>query len=96
MEEQQGAVKQSEDYNAYMRQYVRGYYAKNKDELCMRRNSQNYKKKYNVPNEISVKYGYYLSNVMKLKELIKTIPRELVDEVLREELQEKEYKENMP
>ncbi len=89
-------VKQSENYNAYMRQYMKKHYANNKEKLLKYRNSLNYRKKNDVPNEIVIKYGIHLCDVMKLKELIKSIPRETLLEVLREELQEKEYKENMP
>jgi len=86
MENEIESVKQSEDYNAYMKSYMKKHYSNNKEKLTKYRNSLNYRKKNNVSNEIVIKYGIHLCEVMKLKELIKSIPREMIDEVLKEEL----------
>ena len=85
MESESESIKQSEDYNAYMKSYMKKHYANNKEKLSKYRNSLNYRKKNDVPNEIVIKYGIHLCDVMKLKELIKSIPREMIDEVLRSE-----------
>lgn len=77
--------KQSDNYNAYMKSYMKKHYNNNKEKLCNRRNTLNYIKKHDVPNDIIIKYGIHLCSVMKLKELLKTIPREMIDEVLRSE-----------
>lgn len=83
-EGQSSEIKQNKNYNVYMKHYMKGHYNKNKNKIQNKRNSLNYIKKNNVPDDVAQKYGEYLYNVMKFKELLEATPRELINEILNE------------
>lgn len=74
--------KQSTNYNEYMRSYMKNHYSKNKDKVRKYRNSLNYKKKNNIPNDVAERYGVFLYNAMKILELLDDMPNEIVDKVM--------------
>ena len=77
-------LRQSVNYNKYMKQYMKEHYKKNKDKIKHQRNSSNYKKKNNIPDDVAEKYGMFLYNVMMYKQLLLSTPKELIDEITRD------------
>jgi len=76
-------IKQGENYNVYMKEYMKKHYHTNHDKVRKYRNSLNYKKKNNVSEDDCKKYGIHLYNVMKLKELLNEIPPELINDIMQ-------------
>lgn len=77
-------LRQKDNYNKFMRHYMKNYYCKNKDKIKNQRNSANYKKKNNIPDDVAEKYGEFLYNVMQYKQLLLSTPKELIDEITRD------------
>lgn len=72
----------TEDRTKYMREYMRQHYSDNKDRVRRYKNSQNMKAKYNIDEEISSKYGVYLYNIVKIKQLKDDLPTHLWESFL--------------
>ena len=70
--------------NEYMRNYMRNRYQKDPEKARQYRNTLRAKSKYEVSAEDSTRYGIYLADVLKLKKILAVIPRQHVEEVIRE------------
>ncbi len=77
--------RKTEDMTTYMREYMRKYYADNKEECKSYKNSLKYKKTHNLPEEEFKEYGIYLADIYKLRQIKKKIPRELFERIMIEE-----------
>lgn len=81
---EQSSLKQSINYNEYMKKYMRRHYDKNKETIRKYRNSINYKKKHNTPEEIVERYGIFLHSAMTILELMDDMPDEIIDQLMLE------------
>ena len=60
-------VKKTADKKTYMREYKRKEYQEKKEEMKEKGRTYYYKYKFNASDEDHVKYGVYLSNVLKIR-----------------------------
>lgn len=72
-------------YQEYMREYMAKRYKRDAVILKRKKNSGNVLKIYDIPQEIRDKYGNYLYNVIKINELMKDMPEDLVRLYLEED-----------
>lgn len=75
-------TKKTADMKTYMREYMKKRYQDNPEQEKAYRMSYLAKKKANVDEEEFRKYGLHLANVLKLRNLIKKIPKEFLVEEL--------------
>lgn len=83
-EETHTVVKQKTNYNEYMKNYMKDHYSKNKTKIQKHRNSLNYKKKHNVPDDVAERYGIFLHSAMTILEMLDDMPDEIIDQVMIE------------
>ena len=73
------------DKSAYMREYMRNRYKQNTTEGKMRRRSTMAKTKNNISDEEAEKYGIYLYDILKLREMKLRVPLKLLQEIITEQ-----------
>jgi len=70
----------------YMREYQRKRYLANAEKAKAYRNSLRCRLKEDVPNELWIKYQHHLSDVVELQNIVKRLPIEMINEVIKETL----------
>ena len=69
-------VKEKTDRRTYMREYMKKRYQENPEKECAYRKTTTCIRVNHLPKEDVTKYGHYLSDVQKIRDLKKKIPEE--------------------
>jgi len=72
------------DKKTYMREYMKKRYNANLEASRAYTKSLKAKKKNDITDEEFQLYGLHLANVLKLRQIKKELPPEILDQVLRE------------
>lgn len=75
---------EKKDKKAYMREYMKKRYNANLEASRAYTKSLKAKKKNDITDEEFQLYGLHLANVLKLRQIKKELPPEILDQVLRE------------
>jgi len=70
----------------YMRDYHRKRYLADADKAKSYRNSLRCRLKENITEEEWSKYKHHLADIVKLQDILKKLPKELIDEIMTKEL----------
>ena len=76
-------IKQSVNKTEYMREYMRARYQADHTKEKQYRSSCRVKAKNNIPNEEFSKYKHHLADIVKLKEILTRVPKEMVLEIFQ-------------
>ena len=68
----------------YMREYMKKRYNDDKDKAKKYQKALRWKTTKNIPNEMWDKYKHHLVEVIKLKEILGSLPAEIINEILQE------------
>ncbi len=72
------------DINAYMREYSKTNYSKNKNHIRRLKNTRNLLQHYEVNDEIKNKFGEYIYDLKILLEIVNEMPPDLLKYALEE------------
>ena len=72
------------DKKAYMREYMRNRYNKNKEDCRAYKNSVKCKAVNNLPAEELKEYGKYLADIHKLRKIKEKLPHEIFIQIIQE------------
>jgi hypothetical protein len=75
---------EKKDKKTYMREYMKKRYHANPEVSRAYTKSLKAKKKNDITDEEFQLYGLHLANVLKLRQIKKELPPEILDQVLRE------------
>jgi hypothetical protein len=89
-------VKKTADMKAYMREYMRNRYEKNPEQSRSRMNSQNIKKRIDVPKDDTKRFGIHLADVYTIRKIKARLPPELFQEIMNEGTNPSVEIENIP
>ena len=73
------------DKKAYMREYMRNRYNKNKEDCRAYKNSVKCKAVNNLPAEELKEYGKYLADIHKLRKIKEKLPHEILIQIILEQ-----------
>jgi len=68
---------------SYITTYMRNRYRADPQSARAYRNSLRYKKRYGLAEEDFEKYGKHLADIVKLKQIVETLPPEFVKEIVQ-------------
>ena len=72
-------VKKTADKRTYMREYKRKEYHEKKEEMKEKGRTYYYKYKFNASDEDHVKYGVFLTNVLKIRKELDVLKEQRPD-----------------
>jgi len=76
-----------ESRRKYMREYMKTRYNLDKEKSRNIKNSIRIIKIYDISDEEKNKYGEYLADIIKLKKIVSKIPKEFVEEIYNDIIQ---------
>ena len=68
----------------YMKEYMKNRYNNDKEKVKKYQKALRWKTTKNIPNEMWDKYKHHLVEVIKLKEILTSLPTEIINEILLE------------
>jgi len=75
-------AKLTKNTSEYMREYKKAKYHEDIEGARAYRNSLRYKKRFEIPNEDFDKYGKHLATIVKLRQIVDTLPLEFLKEIV--------------
>ena len=86
MEETTSPISSVNNRKEYMREYQRKRYLADTEKAKSYRKSLRCRLKENVSEEQWSKYKHHLADIVKLQDILKKLPKELVDEFMKDQI----------